>query len=84
MTTAVPKPPSKEMIFIAIGVLTIAAIIAMFTGCVSLSTNRRQIDMAYKKGLERSAEFMQRYNCEDATWLVESEISGAEMQEITR
>lgn len=54
----------------------------MFTGCVSIPTHEKGLLEAYKKGLERSAQFMSRYDCKDAKWLIGSEISATEMQEL--
>ena len=53
-----------------------------FPGCVSIRNHKKGVVEAYRKGLERSAQFMSRYDCNDAKWLVRSEITGAELQEL--
>ena len=55
---------------------------AYLPGCVSIKTHEKGVLEAYKRGLQRSSVFMSRYDCSDAKWLVGSEITGAELQEL--
>lgn len=57
-------------------------ILFLLPGCVSIPRHEQGMLEAYKKGLQRSAQFMRRYKCKDIKWLAGSEISGAEMKEL--
>lgn len=60
----------------------ILATVLLSSGCVSIPTHERGVTKAYQAGLDRAAQFMARYDCQDAKWLLGSEISMQEMREI--
>ncbi len=65
--------------------LTLAAIalyLIVTTGCVSIATHERGKLAAYQMGVEHTVQFMQRYNCDDAKWLVGGELSVQQMRDI--
>jgi len=54
-------------------------LILFLTSCAS--NYERGFQAGYKKGIERSVQFMNRYDCKDAKWLADSEIALWEMKQ---
>lgn len=63
-------PPPYWMFFL-IGLIVIMSIL-MVSGCVSIATHERIVHETRLDAYQRAAQFMARYNCEDAKWLVRS------------